>query len=203
MRFPALMMLFAICSYADTITMTHTGLGSGSIGTTTFTDAAFTITDIGDTGNRQSFTGGFFIDDTSASINIAGLGTFNFTTGTRTFVNNGSEEVGFSRATTTGFDLFDGPANGAFAAWDMLSSIGPISGTALLQQWTGASFPDVDTNGGVLVFDTMTSDTTFTATVNNAVPEPSSTVPLAIGCLGIVAVARRRWTRGQRLRDTA
>ena len=88
----------AINSFADLITFTHTGTGSGTIGATSFANAAFTITDTADTTARSSFSTGFFINDLSASISIAGVGNFNFTSGTRTFVNNSLSLVGFSRS---------------------------------------------------------------------------------------------------------
>jgi hypothetical protein len=187
-----LTMSLAACSYADIITFTQTGVGSGTIGATTFTNAAFTITDIGNTANRTAVPLGFFIDDTSASILINGVGTFGFLTGTRTFVNNsvGNGTVGFSRAGTAGDDLFDGPSNAVFGTWDMLSSIGPISGTGFLQQWDPAAFGAVNTTGGVLIFQSGSSSTVFNGTTGT-VPEPS-TLPVLTGCLiGLVVGFRR------------
>jgi len=177
----------AVCSYADIITITHTGVGSGTIGSIAVTDAAFTITDVGDTASRQSYLDGYSIDDTSASIDISGVGTFDFTTGTRTFVNNTFDEIGFSRAGIDGADLFDGPVNSAFGTWGMLTSIGPTDGTGSLLQW---SLSPVDTTGGVLAFNDGSSDTVFTASVT--VPEPSSLALLAVGLLGVV-VSLARW----------
>jgi hypothetical protein len=178
-------MLLAASSFAGVITFTHTGLGSGTIGTTTFTDAAFTITDIGDTANRTSFSGGYYINDTSASIAIAGIGTLGFVTLTHTFVNNTNQIVGFSWA--TGLDLFDGPESASFATWDMLSSIGPISGTGSLMQWTASP---VVTSGGVLVFSDGSSRSVFTATT---APEPSTFLP--IGIIGMAAMLVRAGRR--------
>jgi hypothetical protein len=183
--------LLAACSFAAPITITHTGVGSGTIGGTTFTGASFTITDIGDTASRSTFPGGFFIDDLSASIAINGVGTFSFITGTRTFVNQVQIQVGFSRAGINGIDLYDGPTTAAFGTWDMLSSIGPISGSAVLSQW-GAAFGTVNTSGGVLVFNNSTSDTVFKATVGS-VPEPGTLALLGIGII-VLSLIRPRLT---------
>jgi hypothetical protein len=182
-------MMLATCSYAGVITFTQTGVGSGTVGTNTFTNAAFTITDTGDTANRVSFSGGYIIDATSASIVISGVGTLNFLIGTETFVSNTNQEVGFSRS--SGSDLYDGPDNAAFGTWDLLTSIGPISGSAYLMQWT---LSPVNTSGGVLVFSDGSSPTVFTATIQTA-PEPSSLMLLGIGMAGIGMLTRQRRRR--------
>ncbi|HWZ31166.1 MAG TPA: PEP-CTERM sorting domain-containing protein [Bryobacteraceae bacterium] len=188
LQLAGMVVLIASCSQAGILSITHTGVGSGTIGTTTFTNASFTITDLADTAARQSFTGGFFIDDLSASIAITGVGTFMFTTGTRTFVNQSNDTVGFSRAGNLGADLFNGPTNAAFATWDMLSGIGPISGVGSLLQWSSSA---VNTSGGVLVFANGSSDTRFQATLSG-VPEPSSIALVGIGAIGLLGLALRR-----------
>ena len=145
------------------------------------------ITATGDTDNRDSFVGGFSIDHLTASIAIEGLGTFDFITGTRTFVNNSLSLVGFSRA--PGSDLFDGPDDAAFAAWDMLSSIGPIAGTGDLLQLLSSP---INTSGGVLVFNDGVTGAQFTAIVGITVPVPGSIVLVMLGLVGMRAARRRR-----------
>jgi hypothetical protein len=150
---------------ADTVTFTHEGNGSGTLDGIPFPASDFVITAFGETGDRESHSGGWFIDHVSASISIDGLGNFDFLTGTRTFVNNGFQIVGFSRAGIDGADLFNGPTDGQFGAWDMLSPIGPISGSGGLMQWT-TSPPLIDTTGGILTFDDGTCEVTFTAALS-------------------------------------
>jgi hypothetical protein len=179
------LLLTASLSFANTITITQTGVGSGEIGSTSFTDAAFTITEIGDTSDVTPFIEGEFFLDTSASITISGVGTLDFTSATSTFVNNDLDEVGFGRPFR---DLYEGPHNAAFATWNMLNSIGPISGRAELLQWK--LFP-VDTSGGVLAFNRGSSDTVFTATVS-PVPEPGTLPLLGIGLVGTMIFTTRR-----------
>ena len=135
----------------------HSGIGSGAIlpphgasGGVAFTNAAFAITATGDTGNRLRGAGGFFVDHDSARIEINGLGTITILTGTRTFVNNNLESVGFSRAGPEGIDLYNGPRDEAFEIWDMLCSIGPVEGFGATLQWD--SDPQIDTDVGVLMF---------------------------------------------------
>ena len=195
-----ILILAAVCAVtfwaspasADPITFIHTGSGSGSLDGVLFDVSEFTITATGDTSNRTSgmFPGIFIIPHDAASIDIVGLGTLTFTEDTETFVNNGNEVVGFGRF----FDLFDGPVDPAFATWDMLSSIGPISGSGALMQWA----PGVQTNLGLLVFDDDTDDdftkwdipTTFQAIVS-PVPVPGAVVLGTLG-LGVAGQLCRR-----------
>lgn len=191
-----LLVLHAPSAFADPITFTHQGIGSGSIGGTPFSNTAFIITAVGNTSNRQSFGGGFFINHDSVTISITGVGTFAFTTGTRTFVNNSVQIVGFSRA-GPGFDLFNGPSNLLFAAWDMLSPIGPVAGNGQLLQW-GPLDSAIFTNGGQLLFNDSVNPGIFTASLGqpDAIPEPASLTLLGIG-FGGAAIARRFRRRKQ------
>lgn len=168
---------------AATLTILHEGNGSGTLDGNPFTLRDFLITAVVDTADRQSFGGGFWIDHTSASISIDGVGDVDFLTDTRHLVNNGAQIVGFSRAGNSGADLFNGPLSALFGTWDMLSPIGPISGIANLLQWTDGP---VNTTGGVLVFSNGGSNTIFTV-----IPEPASLALLVVGGKGLM-VRRRR-----------
>lgn len=174
---------------AALITFTDEGSGSGSLNGISFNNTNFTIIGTGDTSNRESFSGqGFFIDNDSASIEINGVGNFTFTTPTRVFVNNFYSTVGFSRATQTGLDLYNGPSNSVFNSWDMLSSIGPISGSTQLLQWSSKS---INTDSGILIFNDESTTGVFTATIA-AVPEPQTILGAATALLFGSALKRKR-----------
>ncbi len=178
----ALLALLPAAASGSILTYFHQGNGSGTLNGQPFGPSDFKITAVVDTNNRQPLSGGWYIDHSSASILIGGLGSFGIVTPTRTFASNVGHLVGFSRAGAGGLDLFNGPSSSAFDTWDMLTPIGPVTGPGGLLQW-GLN-PLIQTTGGVLIFnDAVVPNATFTA-----IPEPAALTLL--GALGLLA--RRR-----------
>jgi len=158
---------------------------SGTLDGEPFT-ATFVITATGDTDEREGGGGVFRISHTSASIEIDGVGTFDFVTPTRTGVNNDGDFVAFSR--DSGLGLIFGPIHPGFGTWDMLSSIGPLSSDdGIVLQWDDEP---VETSGGILVIDYQEEvSLTFTATVIPVTPTVALIGPAA---LFLTKYARRR-----------
>ena len=190
LQFAVLLIGSAVLLPAAPITITYQASGAGSLNGASFASSTFVITALGDTTNRATISPGTFaIDHGSASINITGLGTFSFTTPTRTFVNQGAQVVGFSRAGEGGSDLLNSTSNAAYSTWDLLSSIGPITGSGSLVQW---GLTPVVTSGGTLVFTDRSTTLTFRADVGNAIPEPGTFQLIALGLLGAGLLTRFR-----------
>lgn len=123
--------VIALASVAHTapgaiMTYIHEGSGVGSLDGVTFT-GNFTITATADSANIVNVGGVYFVDHDSAIIEIDGVGSFEFTTNTRTFVNNDLDLVGFSRDAVSGSDLTNGPTDLAFDTYSLDTQIGPIT----------------------------------------------------------------------------
>jgi hypothetical protein len=157
---------------ATPITYIYTGTGSGTIGGSPFTDASFTFTATADTDDIVN-VGVLEVDHITTNATINGS-TYAISTALRTYKS--SAAVGLSRSSSVvGGDLYNTDSDPAFSAWDMTTSLGPITTTRYLIQWDSGA--PIETDGGTLIFDTGETTGTFEA-ILGADPVPTNATPI-------------------------
>jgi PEP-CTERM motif-containing protein len=184
-----------VAAQAAPISYTISAVGSGSLGTNSFSDVSFTITSTADTSqidiNSPLFPDILVVTNESATIEISGLGTATFTSTLSDFANQyvgpqWNRTVGAVGVTdiSDGYDIID-VQNSAFDTYDLRSSIGPVSGTT----FGNAGYP-VGTTAGTFQLNSLPTTATFQATLQS-VPEPATVLLVALG-LGVLLIGRRR-----------
>jgi hypothetical protein len=171
------------------ITYTETVTASGSLGSTTFTNALVTLTATADTNNIVNYLPGYLgVNNTTATVSVAGDGSGTFTIPTLTYDSQLFSAAGFESGTTgvPGSNILD-VGNSAFATYNLRSSIGPLSGTPAINSGTTFS-----TTAGSFILNSTSGNATFQAT---AVPEPATLAPAVTGVLLIACYAWRRARR--------
>ena len=180
----------AMATAADAAAVLYTisGQGSGSLGGTAFSDAAFEIVLAGNTANLLDFGFGTpaITPLSSVTVRIAGLADADVSESTRFGINR-TVNVFFFARDLGGFgpDLFDFHVTDAEEqAFVFEGAYGPVAGTDPFVY----QFNDVATSQGSLTFEAA-SDVTFFST---AVPEPGAWAMMIVGFGGVGALMRRR-----------
>jgi PEP-CTERM motif len=171
---------------ADGIAYTESNVATGSIGGTTFSNALVTVTFVGSTSSVFASSPGLFLNNVgTATVTIAGLGTFSFTDAIEVF-DNQVGAAGIADASELGAPAILDTINSAFTTYALKTAIGPLTGSAF--GGIGGSFA---TSEGSLSFTSLGADSTFTATTATPAPEPSSLALLLAG-IGLVLVLWKR-----------
>jgi hypothetical protein len=180
-------------AFAANITYTEEATATGLFGGVPFSNAFLTITAFGSTNGAGVCTGvpNCTVNQGPITVNVEGVG-FGTITPTNPNANNpyrmgvvdnqGSQVAGMSDFGLGFLILFT--SSPAFAAWNITTPIGPVTGPALFT--SGQAFP---TSFGSFVL-TSVATSTFTATIA-AVPEPDVASALLAGLVLVYAMTRR------------
>jgi hypothetical protein len=152
---------------------------SGSLNGASFTNALTTITAV--SFGAITHTSVYFVS-AIGSFDIAGIGGGSFAAPIYVFNNQTTSKAGISDPST--FHDIVNTQNAAFATYDLSTPI-TVSGTTSFNNGFGFA-----TDAGLLMF-TSVSNSTFSATDTETVPEPSTWV-LLLSALGIFSLLIRR-----------
>ena len=187
---------------ADEITVTESAssaAGFSHLGD--FFNKTVTVTFVGDTSNvlplsscpspaSDTFCIVSPVFGGTTTIKIDSVGTFTLTDPTYTFVNQTDGIAGIVDNNGTLQAVLD-TVNSSFEAYNLMTSIGPLSGEALFA-FGGVN---AETTEGPLHLQFISSTTsTYTATIA-AVPEPSSLLLLGAVLPGLAMLSRRQHFR--------
>jgi len=158
------------------------GVGTGTVGSTDFTDARFTITSLGNTDDITVLGPERWAVPVTSRVFIDGVGEGLITQGTRVIANPGQSIVSFARQPNGSFDIF-GMEEPPLAAFNLRNAVGPVrefNPLALSQ------FTNVGTELGALRIASMD----YVDFTSSTVPEPAAVgATCAVGAVGLL---RRR-----------
>lgn len=169
----------SVSALAAPITYTLSGTGNGTVGATPFTNAAYTITVVGDT---TAVSGGpTFQNVVTGTMTIAGIGTATITEPIIVFNNQTNSAFGVGRP---GSDLLD-VNDAAFATYALATSLGPIPG---LVPFALNQFNLLASSLGAITMPTS-GPVTFQATTGAAPPPAASTPVPTLSEYGLLLLA--------------
>ena len=179
------MLAVASPAHAGSVTYTAQTNGTGTLGQTAFNNAQITITYTGNTDDINSAGQVFQISKGKATVTVAGIGTATFTDPMAVTDVQFQNQGGITDLSNQS-DVLN-VLNSAFGSYQLNTSIGPISGTALNE--SDISFP---TSRGGLLIGLTGENASFTAAVaaGPIVPEPTTITLFGVAFLGM---ACRGW----------
>ncbi|MEM9412473.1 MAG: dockerin type I domain-containing protein [Planctomycetota bacterium] len=150
---------FIACTEADEIMIEVSAIATGSIGASDFTNAAMTITGVGDTQNVVlQGNSNLLLDDLVVTVEIEGVASAVFTDAIQAVSNNTSDLGGFGNTSNEFGLLFI--FNDAFAKYDLTTDLDPVSGFGVIV----IGVPHQTTMGSLRLFG-ISGDATFRSTV--------------------------------------
>jgi hypothetical protein len=187
--FAAAAVNLAVCS---PIVYSFTGSASGTLGTTAFSNASFTVTSAGDTSLVTLAPGSIYqVQVSSSMITIAGLPSATFLGPTYWGDPQGSGDIIFGNSPITiGTGLLGiTRLMVGLETYNLESSFGPVFSPVDFESSIFMNFQNIATSQGGLTL--VASNETFTATAAaTPTPEPLSLLLLGVG-LVLLPVARK------------
>ena|SRR5580693_7187572 len=192
MKTPLVLLLFlgftATVAVGNPISLTFSGIATGTLGTTSFTNEPFTVTSTGNTSSVFVVSGP--IDELpaiGATIDIGGFSPASFTDATAWADPEGSGDIEFNDATLNTPVLAFTRLFAGLETYQFQTSIGPVSGGFAFVPDIFENFQNIPTSEGLLTI-TLTSANVFTAVVPT--PEPATPWLAMASLLGAVVFSR-------------
>lgn len=182
----------SLTSKAESITYTTSAYLSGSIGTSTFSNALTTFSLTADTSSLTGIPGLFSFNTGGIStVTIAGIGTATVLSNTYGAVaqNFGSFGAAGFYDPSTAFAV--APSSAALIGYDLATALAPVTGATVIN----GAFAEPTSLGNLIITTSNVSvPGTFSAVPSaiGATPEPSSIALLGTSVLGFAGVLRRR-----------
>jgi hypothetical protein len=191
--------LATLPSMAGTITFTIYATGSGSLGSTSFTDQIVTFTEVTDTSDITNPCLGSIYNYPCApnqagnTVTIGGIAGTQTISGDTFFFDNAINLVGISDAFFQTYLSAEGTADGT--TYGMTTAFGPESAG---NYTVGSS--TLATSGGTLSLTSFSGNATFSAVLGSstAVPEPGSLGLMLAGACFVALITRRFISRRSR-----
>jgi hypothetical protein len=180
-RLGALVVVAANVAFCSPIIFTFTGVATGTLGVTAFTNASFTVSSLTDTSQVTLLGTTYQVQVSSSSVSIAGFATGTFTGPTYWGSPQNSSDMIFANSPISIATGLLGITKVELLGYDLTSAIGPLLSALDFESAVFHNFQNIPTSQGLLTL--VAASDTFTATI---VPEPLSTLLVGVGLAGLL-----------------